>query len=67
MKLEVDRDRCVGSGMCALTAPDVFDQDLDDGRVTLLAPEPAERHGTQVHQAVQNCPVGAIILVEEQS
>ncbi|NUT46430.1 MAG: ferredoxin, partial [Saccharothrix sp.] len=36
MKVEVDQDRCAGSGMCALTDPAVFDQDEVDGTVVLL-------------------------------
>ncbi|MER7620209.1 ferredoxin [Streptomyces sp. NPDC126503] len=38
--VRVDRERCVGSGMCALTAPTVFDQDDDEGLVLLLTPPP---------------------------
>ncbi|GAB3737959.1 ferredoxin [Amycolatopsis oliviviridis] len=55
MRLEVDRERCVGAGMCVLTAPEVFGQDEEDGRVRLLDPEPAE-----VGDAVQLCPASAI-------
>ncbi|WP_227984425.1 ferredoxin [Nocardia spumae] len=61
MKLTVDRERCIGAGMCALTAPAVFDQDPDDGRVVLLrTPEPG--HEAVVGEAVQVCPSGAITL-----
>ncbi len=31
MKVAVDTDLCIGSGMCALTAPRVFDQDPGEG------------------------------------
>ncbi|WP_410652917.1 ferredoxin [Amycolatopsis sp. cmx-4-54] len=55
MKLEVDRERCVGAGMCVLTAPEVFAQDDEDGRVRLLDRDPAE-----IGDAVQLCPAGAI-------
>ena len=27
LKVIVDRDKCVGSGECVFTAPEVFDQD----------------------------------------
>ena len=30
MKIEADRDVCIGAGMCVMTAEEVFDQD-DDG------------------------------------
>lgn len=36
MKVTVDASVCIGAGMCALTAPAVFDQDEDDGTVVLL-------------------------------
>ncbi|MFD4832937.1 ferredoxin [Streptomyces uncialis] len=38
LRLGVDRQRCVGAGMCALTAPAVFDQDEEEGLVVLLSP-----------------------------
>ncbi|MFI6306944.1 ferredoxin [Amycolatopsis thailandensis] len=55
MRLEVDRERCVGAGMCVLTAPEVFGQDEEDGRVRLLDPEP-----DGIGEAVQLCPAAAI-------
>ncbi|AIG79358.1 hypothetical protein ED92_36090 [Amycolatopsis sp. MJM2582] len=55
MRLEVDRERCVGAGMCVLTAPEVFAQDEEDGRVRLLDRDPAE-----IGDAVQLCPAAAI-------
>ncbi|MEU9560718.1 ferredoxin, partial [Streptomyces sp. NPDC048161] len=39
MELRVERERCMGTGVCALTSPEVFDQD-DDGKVTQLDPAP---------------------------
>ncbi|EME53077.1 ferredoxin [Amycolatopsis decaplanina] len=45
MRLEVDRERCVGAGMCVLTAPEVFGQDEEDGRVRLLDRRTIDRPG----------------------
>jgi ferredoxin len=65
-RLHVDRERCIGAGMCALTAPEVFDQDPDDGRVILLHAEPPStaHHATAHHAAARMaagvCPSGAI-------
>ena len=39
-RVEVDRDRCVGSGTCEALAPDVFEVG-DDGVLAVLRPEPA--------------------------
>ncbi|MEU5942262.1 ferredoxin [Micromonospora sp. NPDC047548] len=60
MRVEVDRETCVGSGNCVFFASAVFDQDDRDGRVVVLeeSPEPALRAATRT--AALNCPVGAI-------
>ncbi|MFI6765646.1 ferredoxin [Streptomyces sp. NPDC050355] len=64
LTISIDRDRCVGAGMCALTAPEVFDQDDEDGRVLLLTPEPSTAHTTAVRQAAGFCPAAAITASE---
>jgi ferredoxin len=64
MRITADRDRCVSSGMCALTASEYFDQDEDDGRVVLLADE-AEDCDTEVQDAVRLCPSGALRLIPD--
>ncbi|WP_152363127.1 ferredoxin [Microlunatus speluncae] len=61
MRIVADQHVCVGSGMCALTAPEYFDQDEEDGRVVLLADE-AEDCDTEVREAVLLCPSGALRL-----
>jgi ferredoxin len=40
MRVTVDREACVGSGNCALSAPAVFAQDEDDGRVMTVTDTP---------------------------
>jgi ferredoxin len=62
LRLGVDRDRCAGAGMCALTAPEVFDQDDEEGLVVLLRPAPALEHRAAARMAVGLCPAGAIAL-----
>jgi len=60
-RLHVDRERCIGAGMCALTAPEVFDQDPDDGRVILLHAEPpSTAHHAAARMAAGVCPSGVI-------
>ncbi|SDD55201.1 ferredoxin [Glycomyces harbinensis] len=61
MRIRVDRERCVGAGMCVLTAADYFEQDDEDGRVVLLADE-AEDCDTAIADAAALCPAGAITL-----
>jgi ferredoxin len=60
MRIAVDRERCASAGMCALTVPDVFDQDDEDGRVILRQPEPPAIHKEAARRAVALCPSGAI-------
>lgn len=61
MKIDIDRDVCIGAGQCALAAPKVFTQD-DDGFSELL-PEPGDAlAGPLVGEAVRACPVQAITV-----
>ena len=45
VRIIADRNRCVGAGQCVLSAPDVFDQSDEDGRVVIL-PDPRLREAT---------------------
>jgi ferredoxin len=58
VRIEADRERCVGSGTCEMLAPDVFEVG-DDGVVTVLRPDDA---GESVQDAVQQCPTQALRL-----
>ncbi len=64
MRVTADRDVCVGAGLCALTAPGIFDQD-EDGLVAVLKNDPegaAERSAAR--QAGNICPSGAVQVSE---
>jgi ferredoxin len=63
MKVAVERDLCIGSGMCVLTAPAVFDQDADEAVVVLLDESPPEAERPAVEQAVDRCPAAVIRLL----
>jgi ferredoxin len=60
MKVTTDMARCIGAGMCALTAPEVFDQSEDEGLVVLLDETPPPELHAAVRRAWQLCPSGAI-------
>jgi ferredoxin len=60
LRIEADRDRCVGAGMCVMVASRVFDQDPDDGRVQVLAEQPPATEVEAVRVAVADCPSGAL-------
>lgn len=62
MKVSADRGVCCGSGNCVMLAPDVFDQDEEEGIVLLRRPEPPEDLHDAVREAAATCPTGAITL-----
>ena len=62
IRVEVDRDLCIGSGDCVSTAPEVFELD-DDGKAVVLDPDGAPVE--EVLDAAQNCPVTAIFVADQ--
>jgi len=64
MRVTADRARCIGSGNCTLTAPDIFDSG-EDGLVDVLTDEPAEDRIDDVRTAVCGCPVAALTVHTE--
>lgn len=64
MRIDIDRDVCIGAGQCALAAPKVFTQD-DDGLSELLPEAEAAAGagpGPMVGEAARACPVQAITI-----
>jgi ferredoxin len=64
MRIDIDKDRCIGAGQCALTAPSVFTQD-DEGLSALLPSREDGGGDPMVKEAARACPVGAITVSEE--
>ena len=62
MKVLVNMEKCIGSGMCTIISPSVFRLD-DDGSLIILKNQAAEEEIESVKDAVACCPVGAIRLV----
>jgi ferredoxin len=60
MKVTVEQDKCVSAGNCVAHAPQVFDQDEDDGTVILLDAAPAGDLAGAVREAAAACPAMAI-------
>jgi ferredoxin len=61
MEIKADTSVCIGAGMCALTVPQVFDQDEDEGTVVPLQQgEVPQELEEGVRRAVTLCPSGAI-------
>lgn len=61
VSLTADRDRCIGAGRCADTAPDLFDSD-EDGLVKVRNEEPSGEEVRRAREAIRFCPVGALRL-----
>jgi ferredoxin len=64
MRIQADRDVCIGAGMCVMTADRVFDQD-DDGIVLIATPDVPVGEQEQVRRAAALCPSGALRIVTE--
>lgn len=64
MRVEVDAPKCVAAGQCVLLAPEVFDQQEEDGLVILLDEAPASDHHDAVRESAAVCPAAAIRLTE---
>ena len=64
MKIEADRDVCIGAGMCVMTADEVFDQD-DDGIVVVLEVEVPAEHADAAARAAASCPSGALRWIDD--
>jgi ferredoxin len=62
MRIEVDRDRCEGLGMCEAMAHEYFEVD-DDDTMSVLDASPPDEDRSKVHAAVEACPVMALSLV----
>jgi ferredoxin len=62
-RIEIDREKCMGSGNCAFWAPAVFDLD-DDGIAYVVDAEgdPEDK----VRLAVEGCPTQAISIREPE-
>lgn len=61
MKGFVNKDSCIGCGLCAELCSDVFKMD-DDGKAEALESEIEEKSMDDVKDAETSCPVGAITI-----
>ena len=64
MRLEIEYDKCIASGVCAQIAPGVFGVD-DDGIVVVLDGSPGEDLRAVVEEAAGACPACVITVTEE--
>lgn len=57
MTVSVDTSRCIGCGMCAYVAPDVF---RIEGKFSTVLAQPEKAQAGRVSTAANGCPVNAI-------
>ncbi|HZL07341.1 MAG TPA: ferredoxin [Coriobacteriia bacterium] len=65
MKAVVDRDLCIGCGLCEEICPEVFRMG-DDGIAYVLDENPPAETYPDVRDAVESCPVTAISIAAEE-
>ena len=59
MRAIVDKDACIGCGLCIATEPDVFQMD-DDGKAVAIEADVSKDHEDEAKDAEASCPVSAI-------
>ncbi len=62
MKLMVNQDRCIGCGLCLSIAEELFGTN-DDGISTLKVDKVPEDMKDLAIEAIENCPVSAIVEI----
>ncbi|MGL5245804.1 MAG: ferredoxin [Sarcina sp.] len=61
MKANVDKDTCIGCGLCPSVCSEVFDMQ-DDGKAGVITPEVPSNCEGAVKEAEASCPVNAISI-----
>lgn len=61
MKAHVDKDTCIGCGLCPSICPEVFSMDDDGKAVAISGDVPAENQDS-AKEAEESCPVSAITV-----
>ncbi|MDT8717282.1 ferredoxin [Clostridium sp. 19966] len=59
MKAEVDKDTCIGCGLCPSVCPSVFDMG-DDGKAESVVDTVPSDDEDSAKEAESSCPVNAI-------
>ena len=63
---EIDHEKCLGNGMCAAVAPDVFSVD-DHGESSVLRPDNPDDEYDLLTEAMYACPAQAILVRRDPS
>lgn len=61
MKAHVDKDTCIGCGLCPSICPEVFSMD-DDGKAVAISGDVPADNQDAAKEAEESCPVSAITV-----
>jgi ferredoxin len=64
LKITVDRDTCIGDGLCCDDAPETFE--MDDDEIAVVKNPVGDDRDT-ILQAAENCPVEAIKVEDTET
>jgi ferredoxin len=62
-RVVIDRDVCMGSGVCVVYAPGAFTQDAESKAVLVAQVSDAAE---QIRIAVEACPTGALRILDDE-
>ena len=60
MKAIVDKEACIGCGLCAQVSPDVYE--MQDDKAIVKMEEIAEDKAQEAQTGSEQCPVNAIVV-----
>lgn len=63
MKANVDKDTCIGCGLCPSISSECFQME-DDGKAGVVVDEVPEECSDDAKEAEESCPVDAITVEE---
>jgi len=61
MDIIIDKNACIGCGICADKCPDIFEL---DGKLAVLKIAPSKADAACCRDAAESCPVAAIEIKE---
>ncbi|MCK4805924.1 MAG: ferredoxin [Candidatus Pacebacteria bacterium] len=60
MKIKVDKQKCLGCGVCISLCPEVFE--LKDGKSEIKEKVNFKKHKDSIKQVIETCPTSAILM-----
>ena len=64
IRVKVDKEKCIGCGLCISLVPEVFEMG-EDGKSNVKMPEVKDENLiNEVKRAAESCPTQAIIIEE---